>query len=59
MGSTARLLNRLNRSMAPVGLICADFLKMTGSQLALMLLTQRRQRHPELPEAPGMPATAL
>ena len=58
MGSTTRLMNRLNRSMTPVGPISADFLKMTGSQLALMLLAQRRQRRPELPEVPGMPATA-
>ena len=58
MGSTTRLMNRLNRSMTPVGPISADMLKVTGPQLALMLLAQRRQRRPELPEVPGMPATA-
>jgi hypothetical protein len=58
MGSTTRLMNRLNRSMTPVGPISADMLKVKGPQLALILLAQRRQRRPELPEVPGMPATA-
>ncbi len=58
MKPTARRMNRLNHGMGtPVGPISGDMLKVTGPQLALMLLEQRRQRRPELSEAPGMPPT--
>ena len=59
MKPTARRMNRLNHGTGtPVGPISGDMLKVTGPQLALMLLEQRRQRRPELSEAPGMPPTA-
>lgn len=57
MGLMSRWLNRVNRGVTPVGPISADFLEVTGPQLALMLLAQRRQRRPELSEVPGMPPT--
>jgi len=58
MKPTARWMNRLNHGMGtPVGPISGDMLKVTGPQLALMLLEQRRRRRPELSEAPGMPPT--
>ena len=58
MKPTARRMNRLNHGTGtPVGPISGDMLKVTGPQLALMLLEQRRQRRPELSEAPGMPPT--
>lgn len=49
---------RRERLDVPPGAISADMLQMTGEELALLLLAQRRARRPELPEAPGMPATA-
>ena len=58
-GPIARFLIRSNaRFNVPPGVISADVLPMTGEELALLLLAQRRARRPELPEAPGMPATA-
>lgn len=55
----ARFLIRANVSFnVPPGVLSADTLLMTGEELALLLLAQRRARRPDLPEAPGMPATA-
>lgn len=49
-------LIRLNaRFGVPPGVLSADILPMTGEELALLLLAQRRARRPELAEAPGMP----